>query len=275
MNSNLLVSAIITTKNSASTMEPLLKSIKSQTYKNIETIVVDNSSTDKTVELAKKYTTKVFQKGPERSAQRNFGAQKARGKYLLFLDSDMVLTNSVVKECVEMFEIKKDRLGGLVIPERSFGQGLWAKAKILEREINRGENFFESARFFPKKIFFDFNGYDENLTGPEDWDLPQRVRQIYKIGRIMSFINHNEGELSLTTLFRKKMYYGLSASKYLKKHKIPVISPTTMYFLRPAFYKNWRMLLDNPVISLGMLVMLLVEFIGGSIGYLKGSLKIE
>ncbi|QQG43481.1 MAG: glycosyltransferase family 2 protein [Candidatus Daviesbacteria bacterium] len=275
MNTKPLVSVIITTKNSAPTMDPLLKSVKEQNYKNIETVVVDNRSTDKTADIARKYTSLVFQKGPERSAQRNFGAQKSRGKYLLFLDSDMVLTNNVVKDCVETFERDNNKLGGLVVPERSFGQGLWAKAKILEREINRGEGFFESARFFPKKIFMSFKGYDENLTGPEDWDLPQRIRKTYTIGRIKSFINHNEGELSLSTLFRKKMYYGLSASKYLTKHKISIISPTTIYFLRPAFYKNWRMLLTDPVVSLGMLVMLSVEFIGGGIGYLKGSLKIE
>ena len=82
-----LVSVIITTKNSERTLDRCLSTIKNQTYPNIELIVVDNNSTDKTKEIAKKYTKNVFNKGPERSAQRNFGATKARGKFLLIHDS--------------------------------------------------------------------------------------------------------------------------------------------------------------------------------------------
>jgi glycosyltransferase involved in cell wall biosynthesis len=59
---NPLVSVIIPTKNSAKTIEKCLKSVKDQTYKNIEIIVVDNFSTDGTYEIAKKYTEKVYQK---------------------------------------------------------------------------------------------------------------------------------------------------------------------------------------------------------------------
>src|SRR3989344_3215998 len=83
-----LVSIVITTRNSASTIGELLKSIKVQDYSRIEIIVVDNKSSDGTGEIAAQYTKKVFDKGPERSAQRNFGARKAKGQYLFFLDSD-------------------------------------------------------------------------------------------------------------------------------------------------------------------------------------------
>lgn len=272
-----IVSAIITTKNSGSTMTELLKSLKAQSFKKIEIIVVDNSSSDDTCLIAKEFTKKVFQKGPERSTQRNFGAKVAEGKYLLFLDSDMVLTKDVIKECVDKIQLKKNKgelsIGGIIIPEKSFGRGFWAKTKILEREINKGETFFESARFFPKEIFRKFRGYDQNLTGPEDWDLPQRIAREFKIVRIKSLIRHNEGNLTLNTLFKKKMYYGLSAHKYLKKQRISIFSPNTIYFLRPAFYKNWRMLLKDPKVTLGMFMMLLVELVGGGLGYLKGRFR--
>jgi len=52
---NLLVSVIITTKNSSSTLINCLESIKKQTYKNIEIILVDNNSIDRTKEIASKY----------------------------------------------------------------------------------------------------------------------------------------------------------------------------------------------------------------------------
>lgn len=267
------VSTVVTTKNSAVTLNSLLKSLKNQSYKNIEIIIVDNSSNDKTLEISRKYTRKVFQKGPERSAQRNFGAAQSTGNYLLFLDSDMVLEKDVIKECLNLSLKNNEKPGEIIIPEQSFGKGFWAKTKALEREINKSQSYFEAARFIPKEIFDKMGGFDESLTGPEDWELPQRIAQLYPVYRIKDKIYHNEGNLSLLTLFRKKYYYGLSVDKYLKKRKIPIISPTTVYFLRVAFYKNWRLLLKNPFISLGMILMLLVEMIAGGSGFLVGKIK--
>ncbi len=99
-----LVSVVITTKNEEKNIENCLRSIRSQTFKNIELIVVDNFSEDKTAEFAKKYTAKVYFKGNERSAQRNYGAKVASGKYLLYLDADMILSPNLIAECVEKCE---------------------------------------------------------------------------------------------------------------------------------------------------------------------------
>ena len=57
---NPLVSVIIPTYNSSRTLEKCLESIKNQTYKNIEIIVVDNNSTDNTKEIAKKFADKAI-----------------------------------------------------------------------------------------------------------------------------------------------------------------------------------------------------------------------
>lgn len=267
----ILVSAVITTKNSGKTLEALLKSIKKQTFKNIEIILVDNNSSDDTVNIAQLYTKKVFQKGPERSAQRNYAAQQSIGDFVFILDSDMVLTPNVVKECVEAVE--KGDFGGLVVPEKSFGENFWARVKAWEREINEGESYFEAARFFPKKIFTEFKGYDENLTGPEDWDLPQRISKKYKIGRIKSYILHNEGKTSIINLMKKKYYYGLSANKYLTKQGGSIFNAKTVYFLRSAFYKNWLKLILHPVLTVAMFVMLTLEMVGGGWGYLVGKFR--
>jgi len=101
-----IVSVIITTRNEEKNIENCLKSIKEQTYpqEEIEIIVVDNNSTDRTKEIVARYTenpsgngfafhgVKVYNFGPERSAQRNFGVQEAEGKYILYLDTDMILS---------------------------------------------------------------------------------------------------------------------------------------------------------------------------------------
>lgn len=270
-----IISIIITTRHSTRTLDSLLKSITGQTYQQFEIIVVDNNSSDQTKQIARRYTSRVFNHGPERSAQRNFGARMASGRLLLFLDSDMKLSNDVLEQGVNKFLADRGlkRLGGVIIPEKSFGEGFWSKAKAWERSLNEGESYFESARMFDRQIFWEYQGFDEELTGPEDWDLPQRIARKYPIERIEAYIHHNEGKQTLLGLFKKKYYYGLSAHKYLSKQHLPLVGPSTVYFLRPGFYKNFFKILTHPVISLGMMVMLIFEMIGGGLGYLVGRFK--
>lgn len=259
------VSVIITTKNEKDVIEDSLKSIRSQTYPFVEIIVVDNNSQDDTKAIAKKYTSLVFNKGPERSAQRNFGAQKGKGEYLLFLDADMELTPTVIEECVKITQ--SSSFGGVIIPEKSFGKGFWAKVKAYERSFYVGDQTIEAARFYSKKVFNEIGGFDEEITGPEDWDFSERVSKKYKLGRIKSLIMHNEKELSLWKLIKKKYYYGKKTKVYLSKNKISIISPKTIFFLRPVFYKNPKKIIFHPSLFCAMMIMLFAELAAGGIGY--------
>jgi glycosyltransferase involved in cell wall biosynthesis len=261
-----LVSVIVTTKNSEQFLDACLSSIKNQSYKNIELIVVDNNSTDATKEIAKKNTKQIFNKGPERSAQRNFGAKKAKGNFLLFIDSDMELSTRVVEECVK---VARELLGGIIIPEESFGKGFWAKCKALERSYYEGTDV-EAARFYPKRIFNEFKGFDENLTGPEDWDLSRRISDSYKIKRIKVKIRHNEGNLQLIYILKKKYYYAKTFANYMNKHKIPAttfqINPVSRFVL---FFSKPLKLFRNPIEGVGMLFMKVAEYFVGGLAYIS------
>ncbi len=271
MKKNPLVSVLVHTKNSSRTLLEHLKSIKDQSYQNVEIIVVDNSSTDKTVEIARMFTKNIYSYGPERSAQRNFAAKKATGDYYFVPDSDMILEKDVVKDCIEVIT-KNSNIKAVVIGEKSIGKGFWAMCKALERSCYVGDADIEAARFFEKNAYWEMGGYDEKLTGPEDWDLPQRIKKRYQIERIKSFIIHDEGKLSLYDLLWKKYYYGKCLSSYLKKHSIRTTGRQVIYFLRPAFYRNWKKLLKNPQLTCGMIVMLGMEQVVGFSGFMIGQL---
>lgn len=275
MSNTDLVSLIVTTKNEEKTIERLLNSILKQTYKSYEIILVDNKSTDDTVKIAKNYPVKIYNYGPERSAQRNFGAKKSRGAYLFFLDADMELTPEVLSSCVKKIKSGKN-IGGLIIPEVSIGHNYWERVKAFERSFynEAGDETTDAARFFTREAFEKVKGYDETITGPEDWDLPERVKKLgYKIDRVKEVIYHHERIDSLLQLVRKKYYYGLGANRYLSKHKIKAVSPKTIYFLRPVFYKQWKKMITNPILSMGMFVMLFSELAGGGLGYMIGKYK--
>jgi len=142
------VSIVIPAYNSEKTLEKCLKSIRDQTYGNIEIIVVDKFSKDRTVEIAKRYGARIIYDEGERTRAKNIGLEKAKGKYVLFVDSDMELSKKVVEECVNFIE-SDESIGGIIIPERSVGRSFWVKVRDFERSfcvrIKR-----ESARFFQK-----------------------------------------------------------------------------------------------------------------------------
>lgn len=269
---NPLVSIIVPTKNSSEFLEECLQSIKNQSYKNsneknnshevnIELIVVDNFSDDNTKEIAKKYTDKVLNKGPERSAQRNFGAEQAKGDYVLIVDSDMELSENIVSSCVE--KVKLDgKIKGIIIPEESFGIGFWAQCKKLEKSFYVGIDWMEAARFFDKKVFEKAGGFDENMVSGEDWDLSQRVEKLGKIGRISDFIYHNEGRINLLKTIKKKFYYAGKFAKYLDKNKnqLKIEKQTGILSRYKLFFSQPKKLFKNPILGLGMLFMKTCEF---------------
>jgi len=249
-----LVSVIIPTKNSVRTLDRCLASIKNQSYGNIELIVVDNDSTDETKELAKKYTEKVFNFGPERSAQRNFGAREAKGAYLLIHDSDIYFNINSIKECVELIE--QENCDAIILPEKSIGSGFWTKVKAFERSFYVGNDHIEAIRFFKKSVYENLGGYDENLTGPEDWDLTVRAREAgYQICRTSLFLEHDEGTVELFGSSEKKKYYAKDVfEKYAQKH--PEEFKRQMRFLvRFPLDKIIKKGLKHPILFGCMLIM--------------------
>ena len=259
-----LVSVIVPTKNSIKTIKICLQSVRKQSYSNIEIIVVDNYSWDGTSKIAREYG-RVFLKGPERSAQRNFGAAKAKEDYFFFIDSDMELTPKVIEECVK--EALDKNIDAIIVPEISAGEGFWARCKILERSCYIKDSLIEAARFFEKEIFFKVKGYDENLVAAEDWDLSQRVQKAgYKIGRISSHIIHHEGHLTLWDNIKRKFYYAQTIDCYKKKHPDLFAKQATIF--RPAFFRHWKRLIRDPLHTMGFFFMKTCEFSAGALGFL-------
>jgi glycosyltransferase involved in cell wall biosynthesis len=261
-----MISCIVTTRNEEKVIGALLESIKSQSYKDIEIVLVDNNSEDKTKKIARKFGARVFNKGPERSVQRNFGVSKASGKYLLILDADMELSPGVVKDCVKTIEKSKHK--GLVIPEETVGESWIARVRRFERQMYMGDMTIEVARFYVKKAFDELGGYDIDLTGPEDYDLHKRVSEKYSIGRTKDYIFHHEEELTLGKLLKKKFYYANKGAKYAEKHPDLVVTQGTIFF-RKAYLRNWKKFIKEPFLGIGFIGVRILETIWALAGYIK------
>jgi glycosyltransferase involved in cell wall biosynthesis len=252
-------SIIIPTKNEEKNTGRLIKSVKNQTVKDIEIIVVDNYSTDKTARVARKFGAKILRFGPERSAQRNFGAKKANGKILFFLDADMEVEKKVLNQAAHLFERNKT-IKAVVVPEVSVGENYWARVRALERSFYLQEPSIEAPRIFDRDAFLMAGGFDESLTAAEDWDLGQRIKRLGKIGRVTERIIHHEGKLSLFGHLKKKYYYAKNIQYYAKKHpeKFKAQSGTARLKI---FAKNWKKIFADPIHGTGIFILKFLEYL--------------
>lgn len=263
-----LVSVIVTTKDNHATLPACLESIRRQTYPCIELIVVDNHSVDDTVSIAEQYADRVFVKGPERSVQRNFGVRQSHGVYLLIVDSDMELGEEVVAACVACMTREPGRRA-VIIPEESFGHGFWAQCKRLERSFYVGQDAIEAARFFDKSLYAQLDGYNESMTGGEDWDLTRRVRQVAQVGRVSVFIRHNEGCPRFMRTVRKMYYYSHTAAAFFAHNSggTPLTDQSGPLARYKLFFSRPGKLLNNPLLGIGMLTLKTAEYAAAGLGY--------
>ncbi len=261
-----LVSVIIPTRNAAGTIELCLNSIMSQSYKNIEVIIVDNYSQDSTRAIAEKSSAEIFLKGPERSAQLNFGAEKAKGKYLYRVDADFILQNNVIKEAVAQCEngdFDAVTIHNTSDPTISF----WSKVRKLERDCYRNDEVNVAARFWRKDVFFKVGGFDEDLIAGDDYDLHNRIfRAGFKIGRIRSEEIHIGEPSSLREVISKHFFYGKNIARFIQKN--PKDAMLQLSPLRKSYFTNIRRISSDPVLMTGFFVYEFVRYFATAIGIL-------
>lgn len=263
-----VISIIIPTKNSKKTIETCLKSIRTQTYQNIEIIVVDKNSMDSTIEIARKYDAKVFCNSLNKPAARNYGVSKANSDYIFLLDSDLELTSKIVEKCLEK---AKEGYHGVLIPEVPISSGFWGKCKQLEYpsgiDINcfDGENMIGSLRFIKKNIYKAVGGFDEEINYLDDRAFFNRVRDKCKIGMINAIILTHEPILPLKKSFYQGKEYRLYRSKYKNKDNLSKS-------LRFRLNTYLKLLKIRPIHFFGILVIKSLKYLAFGLGFFSSSL---
>lgn len=266
MLSNPLVSIGIPTYNSEKTIKNCLESINKQSYKNIEISIIDNFSSDNTIEIASKYNAKIVKIKASRSKARNIGINQSNGTFVLCIDSDMELTKHVVRGCVDVFQ-KNKKAGGIVIPERSIGENFWVKVRDFERSFYANTEI-ESARFFKKDIAKSVGGYEEDVVFYEESTLPQKISDLgLNINlRIDSYILHNERFFNLGKWLKKKYFYAKTLHSYARKYK----SYATQYSItyRYLLFLGNKKFYSKPLLAIGVLILKTLEFLFAGFGYI-------
>ncbi len=254
------VSIIIPTLNEEKNIAACIKAIKSQTFpqERMEIIVVDGNSSDKTVEIAKQFTDKIYTSEPGFTIQKNLGVRKSNGKYFYYLDADMMLSENVIRECFDKCE--KDDYIALFVPEVVVGGGFWIKVRNFERGFYNA-TCIDSLRFVKKVKFLEIGGFDVSLFACEDWDFNRRISDTGTVSIIKAPAYHNEGEFNLKKYLNKKGYYSTTIHRYINKwgKNDPIIRKQLGIWYRyfGVFIENgkWIRLVRHPILTKGMYIL--------------------
>jgi len=254
------VTVIITTRNEERNIPACLHALLAQTVPRsaYAIMLVDNNSTDLTVELARPLVDAVFTHGPERSAQRNFGVAHATTPFVLYLDADMRLSPSVLEECLRLMD-NDHTLVALFIPEKVIGSGFWIAVRNFERSFYDA-TVIDAVRFIRRDAFLAAGGFDTSLCGPEDWDLDRRLAAYGRFALISAPLYHDEGAFSFRRYLRKKAYYARSFDAYARKWNNDATVRKQLgawYRFAGVFFEHgkWRRLLRHPLLASGMYLL--------------------
>lgn len=198
---NKLVTAIITTHNRFSLLKRAIDSVLQQTYSNIELIVVDDASTDGTLEYCLNksfnyiYIPKVESRGGNYA--RNIGIKAAKGEYIAFLDDDDYWLPSKIEKQVNLLN-SKNTVGlvfcGMINHVITFNDEKYinnppkkCNRGNMSRSILTSVPFVTSTLMIRKSVFENVGLFDENLRYWQEYEFAIRLSQKANI----DFIDEN------------------------------------------------------------------------------------
>ncbi|MEL4869147.1 glycosyltransferase family 2 protein [Pantoea agglomerans] len=191
------VSIITATYNSEKILADTLNSVESQTYQNIEYIIVDGASTDGTLELINRLSSRVTKIVSEKDKgiydALNKGVKMATGDVIGFIHSDDILANpDIVEKIVNEFHFSNADLvyGDLVFIDRENTSKIkryWRSGEFRKSKISFGWAPPHPSFYMKKKLYQDNGLFDLNFKIAADYD--QMIRMLQRDNIKVSYLN--------------------------------------------------------------------------------------
>lgn len=221
-------SVVIPTLDEERYIGRLLTKLTKQTIKNFEVIVVDGKSHDATRTIVSRFSkrlplTLLTTQVRNVSVQRNKGARKARGKYLIFFDADVQFMPTYLQQLQSYLDIHKSVYLTTYIKADSnnlYDQAIASFAnlgtelsRVIEKPFTPGFNFI-----IKRSDFLKMGGFHRNVVHGEDYDLSIRLNESgYKLALIkkpkLTFSLRRfreEGRLTVIRKLAKSSYHQLT-----------------------------------------------------------------
>jgi len=180
-----MLSIIIPTFNEENYLPSLLDSIQSQNFQDLEIIIADAGSKDKTIEIAKKFGCKIV-KGGLPAKGRNEGAKIAKGDPFLFLDADTILPENFFEKILKEFKERNLDVASFCLEPQTKN---WFEKFLFEAFYNLpiliSEKFLAhgaQAILVKREIFEKIGGFNEKIKFSEDHSFVRKAKKISNFG---------------------------------------------------------------------------------------------
>ncbi len=235
MQKEILVSVIIPNYNSSKTIKLCLDAVFNQNYDNFEVILVDDVSSDNSLEIASKYKCKIIKlkknRGPP--VARNMGVKHARGKILFFVDSDVALRKDALTVAVNKLKENKE-LGavcGVYSKKPLINDGLIEEYRVLQDYYwkKSTEGYITTLNVangaIRKDVYEEIGGFNLKLRISEDVEFGNRISQKYKILSTSKIIGVHDADDKLNKILKN----------FFKRTRVRV----TLFMKRKKFNKGY------------------------------------
>ena len=171
-----MISIIIPVYNGAKTLLDTIKSIEKQTFRDFEVIIVNDGSTDNTLNIFEKFSEKYKlennyyffnQENKGAPAARNRGLKEAQGRFLFFCDDDAVLRSDALEKMMKF--LQADNSIAYTYSSFYWGKKLF-KLWPFDAERLKKMPYIHTMALIRRETF-PVNGWDESIKKLQDWDL--------------------------------------------------------------------------------------------------------
>ena len=207
-----LISVIMPTYNGSKSIKRAIHSFLNQTYKNTELIVIDDCSTDNTVDVVnsiKDSRIKLIRhsKNKNCAAARNSGIKVAKGEYIAFLDDDDEWLEEKLSKQIDYFLAKKSKEWGGVLVSHKILYGGKYRDVVLKKEGDISKEIYlmelslaaGSSLMVRRDVFEKIGNFNEKYVRQQDLDFVLRLLREYKMGvmrDVLSVIHGHSGKVS-------------------------------------------------------------------------------
>lgn len=284
MSNKIFLSIIIPTYNDAPELDKLCESIFKNETNNIEVIVVDDGSKISLQKIIDKYKIKYYKiKNSGPSFARNFGASKANGENLLFLDSDTIIPENMLKKIYNFSKNNNYNVTSIFYSVEPSNKGLAQKFKsyfdyfnnVYKKDDGYINSFQGSSCLFKKNIFILSNGWNEDfkLASLENEEFATRLKKnnikIYFTKDL--FVSHSYPSFLklLKIIFKRSVIWTqLKISKKVEFDKL-VRTPYTALITLLSFFIFLNLLLINlhELLYLSLILLIIVYLLGNILFY--------
>lgn len=234
---NPLLTIVTVCYNSEQTIRRCIDSVVKELNKNIEYLIIDGKSKDKTLDIVQEYNSNKIRYISEKDNgiydAMNKGVKMANGKWIYFLNSDDSLKENVLEKVLKILrDSKYDCVYGdfeeiLEYNGQLYSREVRANKKI--DEIKRGMIFSHQSFFAKKELILECGLFDISFRIAGDWDL---ISKLYKKG--YKFYHINEMIVNFYLGGASGKNHNLERHRVRKKNKL--YKYIDVYFIRDMFY---------------------------------------